>query len=123
MLEFILTPLKKPLLKKWESIYGESLQNSHYNLDSIPADHQLNLMFRDIEMDILSSDILLHFVRAHKFIYAMTKIENLNFMINSSPFILDMIFDQAYSLIIKENMADFVNYNILGEFMIELSKK
>lgn len=80
-------------------------------------------MFRDVEIDILSSDILLHFIRAHKFIYAMTKIENLNFMINSSPFILDMIFDQAYSLIIKESMSDFVNYNILGEFLIELSKK
>jgi len=91
MLQFIFNPLKKPLLKRWNEIHGYLFKNTYVGLESVPSECRLNLMFRDVNIDALTPEILMYFLRAHKFIRMIVKPENLNHLINCSPYIFDVI--------------------------------
>lgn len=80
-------------------------------------------MLIQAEIENVKSDILMHFLRAHIVIHTLTNPENLNFVSTCQPFLMDIIFDQIYSYIIKDCLQDFINFDLIAEFVIELFKK
>lgn len=120
--DYILYSKRHKILQSWEDIYGEALTMSHLNLACIPEQDQVALIM-DKDTQVVDVTLtLLQMLRSYRMVNCLTFQDNISFLNSTFPMFYEQLFEHMYRKCLKNKDLEFIDYNNIAEFILELSK-